>query len=117
DLLDTYDRQLSLHGAVLITGRLKVAACLPDWIGGYYARLCESAEPVATEYQPACEPAQLEALLRHYRSRDIQVKRTTTGPHTEDWRFMLDGLPLKTHGSQGQKKSFLIALKLAQARW
>lgn len=117
DLLDTYDSQLSQHGAELIRGRLQVAARLPEWLRGYYEQLSGSAEQVHAEYQPACEPDQLLELFRHYRSRDIQFKRTTSGPHTEDWRFTLNGLPLKTHGSQGQKKSFLISLKLAQARW
>src|SRR5690606_21106895 len=106
DLLDTYDAQLSRHGAELIRGRMQAAARLPEWLSGYYAQLSGSPEQVQAAYQPACEPDGLHALFRHYRQRDIQFKRTTSGPHTEDWRFMLNGQPLKTHGSQGQKKSF-----------
>jgi len=47
-------------------------------------------------------------------SKDIALERTTTGPHKDDIDFLLNGYSLKKHGSQGQIKSYLLALKLAQ---
>ncbi|MEJ0034358.1 MAG: hypothetical protein WDO15_30275 [Bacteroidota bacterium] len=47
-------------------------------------------------------------------NRDIILQRTTMGIHRDDFIFTLDGFELKRHGSQGQQKSFLIGLKLAE---
>ena len=46
--------------------------------------------------------------------RDLMLQRTTQGTHRDDFRFEIGGYPVKKYGSQGQQKSFVIALKLAQ---
>jgi DNA replication and repair protein RecF len=69
------------------------------------------------QYKRCTEPQKLLALLQHSRQRDMEYKRTLTGPHTEDWLFRIGDNPLKAHASQGQKKSFLISLKLAHIKW
>jgi DNA replication and repair protein RecF len=48
------------------------------------------------------------------RHRDVAAQRTTRGPHKDDYVFEIKGTALRKFGSQGQQKSFLIALKLAQ---
>jgi len=54
------------------------------------------------------------ALLKKTMERDRVLERTTTGIHKDDLQFNIHGMPMKKFGSQGQQKSFLIALKLAQ---
>jgi DNA replication and repair protein RecF len=117
DLLDIYDRQLALHGAALIKEREKIALLLPEWVGTYYARLSGGREITGLQYKKSASPEDLAQLFSGSRKKDIDFKRTLNGPHTEDWHFTLDGHPLKTHASQGQKKSFLIGLKLAHIKW
>ena len=56
----------------------------------------------------------MAALLRGNWDRDRSAQYTTAGVHKDDLVFLLDGQPLKRFGSQGQQKTFLIALKLAQ---
>jgi DNA replication and repair protein RecF len=46
--------------------------------------------------------------------RDLALQRSNVGPHRDDFVFLMDGLPVKSYASQGQQKSFVIALKLAQ---
>jgi DNA replication and repair protein RecF len=117
DLLDVYDEQLARHGAYLIREREQLSATLPGHVQNYYARLSEGADKVGLQYKRCATPEQLLSLLQRSRQRDIEYRRTLTGPHTEDWLFTIEGNALKSHASQGQKKSFLIGLKLAQIRW
>jgi len=117
DLLDIYDGQLAQYGAYLITERLRLSQQLPDWVQSYYAALCNDAETVETQYRTATAPDKLKAALAQSRRKDLEYKRTLTGPHTDDWIFLIGGNPMKAHASQGQKKSFLISLKLAHIRW
>jgi DNA replication and repair protein RecF len=52
--------------------------------------------------------------LRVNERKDLTLQRTTVGPHKDDFVFLMDGLPVKNYGSQGQQKSYVISLKLAQ---
>lgn len=117
ELLDIYDEQLALYGAVLVREREWLSAQIPQQVQDYYARLSGGAEAVGLHYRRSAAPEQLPALLRHGRRRDLEYRRTLQGPHTEDWLFTIGENPLKAHASQGQKKSFLISLKLAQIYW
>jgi DNA replication and repair protein RecF len=117
DLLDIYDEQLAGHGAYLIQEREKLSLKIPELVQGYYAILSGDAEQVGMQYKRCAEPQKLFALLQHSRQRDMEYKRTLNGPHTEDWLFRIGDNPLKAHASQGQKKSFLISLKLAHIKW
>jgi len=114
NLLDIYDQQLALHGAFLIQERAKLSETLPAVVEHYYALLSGNKEPVAIQYRQTAEPANLLKALHQSRQRDIEYRRTLVGPHTEDWIFSINNHQLKSHASQGQKKSFLISLKLTQ---
>ena len=117
DLLDIYDEQLVQYGAYLIQERKKLAIQLPEWVQDYYATLSSEAEIVGVQYRNSAEPESLKAILEKSRRRDLEYKRTLVGPHTDDWIFLIGENPMKAHGSQGQKKSFLISLKLAHIKW
>jgi DNA replication and repair protein RecF len=112
DLLDVYDEHLSRHGAYLIREREKLSLKIPELVQEYYAVLSDDAEQVGMQYKRCAEPQMLFSLLQHSRQRDMEYKRTLNGPHTEDWLFKIGDNPLKAHASQGQKKSFLISLKM-----
>ena len=56
----------------------------------------------------------MEDLLRHSFSKDVQLERTTSGIHKDDLDMTVHGHSLKKFGSQGQQKTFVLALKLAQ---
>jgi DNA replication and repair protein RecF len=71
-------------------------------------------EDVGIEYTSQLSEAGMEELIGRHRAADLSAGRTTTGPHRDDLQFSIYGRPLKKTGSQGQQKSFLAALKLAQ---
>jgi len=69
---------------------------------------------VSVQYQSSLEQGGLLEQLLQNRGRDRALQYTTVGIHKDDLQFELEGHPIKKFGSQGQQKSFLIALKLAQ---
>lgn len=118
ELLDIYDQQLALSGAYLLQKRLEISAHIPLSVSEAYEAIAQQKEAIDVIYNPCVQdPAQLLSLFRYQRARDIEAKRSTLGPHTEDWQLLLNELPYKTHASQGQKKSLLISMKLAQLEW
>lgn len=118
DLLEVYDTQLAGHGSYLIGKRQELSTELPGLVCRFYEDIALQSEQIGIEYKPSiANAAQLKELLVYNRSRDIEARRTTAGPHTEDWQILLNGNTCKTHASQGQKKSLLISMKLAQLEW
>ena len=81
----------------------------------YYLYLSDDAEKVSLVYESPLMKTDFESLLRESLEKDRILERTTQGTHKDDLLFTIhDDMPLKKFGSQGQQKSFLIALKLAQ---
>ena len=80
----------------------------------HYQYLTDDAELVELVYDSQLLKEDFAALLKKTVERDRVLERTTTGIHKDDLAFSIHGLPMKKFGSQGQQKSFLIALKLAQ---
>ncbi len=83
----------------------------------YYAFLSNEAEVPELVYESEFNHADFRTLLIANRDKDRILQRTSSGVHKDDFVFNLNGYPLKKYGSQGQTKSFVIALKLAQYRY
>ena len=78
----------------------------------YYSHISGDREEVSIEYK-TYEGSLSDLLLRN-RDKDLAVGYTTTGIHKDDLLFCLSQNPIKNFGSQGQQKTYLLALKLAQ---
>ena len=113
-LLEAYDEPLLRHGQTIYARRCALIDRFRPLFLDHYAHLCAQREVVNLHYRTAWEEAGFPARYRAAVNRDLQLQRTTLGTHGDDYRFTLGDHPLKTHGSQGQQKSFVIALKLAQ---
>lgn len=110
--MDAFDARLSPLGDYLWEKR---STFLQDWLPVFteqYHYFVDSDEQPAITYR--LQEESLSAQLADKRQADLQAQRTTCGPHTDDLEFSINGFPLKKAGSQGQQKSFLVALKLAQ---
>ena len=84
----------------------------------YYSSLSPEEEKVSIRYRNSLGTFEnYEKALEETFSRDIALGYTTVGVHRDDIHLDLGGYPVKRIGSQGQKKSFLVALKLAQYSW
>lgn len=113
-LLDVFDLQLVMHGIpVYETRRAFLRTFIPK-VQQLYDYIAGTHEIVNIQYQCTLQEEDYATQLSNARYRDMQLQRTTTGIHRDDLLFLLDDHLMKTSASQGQRKSFLFALKLAQ---
>ena len=113
-MLSIYDRQLAEHGRLIHAQRGEYVARLRPFVEECYRRLSGDSEQVELTYRSELNDRPFEELLLASRARDLANEFTTSGIHRDDLVLRIGGYPLRKYGSQGQQKSFLIALKLAQ---
>ncbi|MBR7115688.1 MAG: DNA replication and repair protein RecF, partial [Alistipes sp.] len=115
-MLQIYDMQLSEHGTRVYEARQQIVERLRPLVEEYYRTLSDDREQVEISSRSELEQMPLTDILLRSRERDIVNQFTTSGVHRDDLIFRIGGYPLRKYGSQGQQKSFLIALKLAEYR-
>jgi DNA replication and repair protein RecF len=112
--LQALDDQLAPVGESLAALRAEFLTHFIPVFQRHYAQLADGREQVILEYKSQLTGQNFRHLLLANERRDVLLQRSTTGPHRDDFVFLMDGLPVKSYASQGQQKSFAIALKLAQ---
>ena len=113
-MLQIYDMQLCEHGKAIHARRQEFAERLQPVVAGYYRILSGDREQVELHYKSELNERPFEEVLLAARQKDLVNEFTTAGIHRDDLTLRIGGYPLRKYGSQGQQKSFLIALKLAQ---
>jgi DNA replication and repair protein RecF len=113
-LFEIIDAQLVASGNKIFEKRKQFILDFIPLFNQHYAFLSNSSEQVNLEYLSQLNDSLFESLLGQSVEKDKILERTTTGIHKDDLIFSIRDMPLKKFGSQGQQKSFLIALKLAQ---
>jgi DNA replication and repair protein RecF len=113
-LLEIFDEQLTASGEKIFEKRKAFMEAFTPVFNNHYKFLTGEAENVELVYESQLLQASLETLLKKNTEKDKVLERTTCGVHKDDLLFYIHGMPIKKFGSQGQQKSFLIALKLAQ---
>lgn len=112
--LSIYDEQLIERGNLIYDKRKDFVAHLKPILMEYYASISGGAEQIDMVYESALELKSLESILLENQAKDRVLQYTSQGIHRDDLKLTLLDYPLKKAGSQGQQKTFLIALKLAQ---
>ncbi|TAE79166.1 MAG: DNA replication and repair protein RecF [Bacteroidetes bacterium] len=113
-LLDTYNKQLTDYGNKVHQKRLAFLQQFIPVFTQYYEKISTSQEQVSIAYESDLANNDLRTLLNQYLSSDIAAQRTNKGIHKDELDFKINNFAVKKFGSQGQQKSFIIALKLAQ---
>jgi DNA replication and repair protein RecF len=113
-LLDSYDEKLAHHGTVIHQKRKAALSELEAIFAHYHPIICLDYERTSFVYDSAQHEAPLSELLQKNIAKEVMMERTLYGPHRDDISFYIHDNKLKRFGSQGQQKSFLIALKLTQ---
>lgn len=114
DTLEVYNAQLTDYGTKIFKKR---DAFLKEFIPIFKSRyqvISQDNETVNLVYQSDLFENQLDTLLKNTINKDKALQYTNVGIHKDDLHFNIEEHPIKKFGSQGQQKSFLIALKLAQ---
>jgi DNA replication and repair protein RecF len=112
--LEVWDKQLCDPGQRLYENR---AGFLKEFIPifqDYFDFISGGKEKVSISYDSRLFDSNLKELLEVTVEKDRIAKYTTVGIHKDDLFFEIDGFPVKKYGSQGQQKSYVIAIKLAQ---
>jgi DNA replication and repair protein RecF len=114
DTLSIYNEQLNTLGDFIFEKRKKFLIDFIPIFNNYHREITNSAESVQLIYQSSLFEKDTLTLLEENISKDRALHYTSVGVHKDDLSFEIDNYPIKKFGSQGQQKSFLIALKLAQ---
>lgn len=114
DTLHIYNEQLNILGQQIFEKRKLFLEQFVPIFNSHYQNISDAAETVQIVYESHLFDANLATLLEQNINRDRALHYTSVGIHKDDLSFQIDSYPIKKFGSQGQQKSFLIALKLAQ---
>lgn len=114
ETLSIYDEQLEALGQPIFERRKEFLNGFVPIFNSYHHSITDSAENVELVYQSHLSEKTTSELLKEHLQKDRALQYTSAGIHKDDLSFEIDGHPIKKFGSQGQQKSFLIALKLAQ---
>jgi len=114
ELLDVIDEAMAELGEKIASARRDMLKRLAPMVEEYYAAICSSRESVELSYRSELNESPMVEVLRRNREKDFVMGHTTAGVHRDDVVMTIGGYPLRKYGSQGQQKSFLLALKLAQ---
>ena len=113
-LLAAFDARMAPLAASIFESRSNFVKTLLPVVQRYYEAISGGRESVSIAYHSDLSTRTWEELSEGRRERDIALRYTTGGIHRDDFLFTLDGFPIRRCGSQGQQKSFLVALKFAQ---
>lgn len=113
-LLDIWEEQMAVEGERIFAARQSFVSEFVDVFQHYHNTIASSRERVGLNYSSHCQRGPLLDVIRRDRAKDRVVGYSLHGVHRDDLEFTIEGHPLKKEGSQGQNKTFAIALKLAQ---
>lgn len=126
DTLDIWEEKLSRYGGAIAAQRISYAKALNQSASQVYAGISEGREQLAVGYQsgfwqpgepedPSALASQLQQALLKSRRDDLFAGHTGCGPHRDDLQLLIDSRSARSFGSQGQQRSCVLALKLAEA--
>ena len=113
DALEIWNEQLTNSGVRIHASRQRFIKDLIPIFRYYYNFIAGEKESVDIRYESHLNDGDFKSLLAESTDRDRILQYTSVGPHKDDLVFIINGFPVKRYASQGQQKSFLIALKLA----
>jgi DNA replication and repair protein RecF len=114
EVLSIWDDQLVKFGKVIYTERDTLINELVPVFRKYYSLISTEKEKVELRYRSHLADVDFSEALIHSLNKDRLLEYTTVGIHKDDLQLDMDGYPVKVLGSQGQQKSYLVALKLSK---
>lgn len=119
-MLDVWDVSAAKLGAAILDLRLRYVKRLKEEASRLYEGISAGKETLTMEYQCTdCDRADEEGLLKamfRARAQDVRAGVSSVGPHRDDLLLTVNGLSAREYGSQGQQRSCVLALKLAEAK-
>jgi DNA replication and repair protein RecF len=113
-LLDIWEEEMARHGTLIYQKRSAFVEELVPVFQDIYDHISGNSEQVSLKYVSHGQRGDLLDVIRRDRFKDRAVGYSLHGVHRDDLEMLLDGYQMKREGSQGQNKTFVLALKLAQ---
>lgn len=110
--LDVWDEKFSESGSALGDARADLVARLAPWVRDEYSRLARADTELEMVYEPEWRGIGLSRALAEARAEDVRRAVTTVGPHRDDVVVMLNGMPARSHASQGETRTLALAVRL-----
>ena len=114
ELMALLEEEMARVGTYIYEERKRYVELFIPTFQSFYSLISQEKEQVSLTYSSHGERGDLLEVIRRDRAKDRAVGYSLHGTHRDDLQMMLGGFPIKREGSQGQNKTFLIALKLAQ---
>lgn len=114
DLMELWEEAMAQEGEYIYARRQEYINEFIPIFQGFYSRISQDKERVGLQYVSHCQRGPLLEVIQRDRAKDRIMGYSLHGVHKDDLEMTLSGFPVKKEGSQGQNKTFLIALKLAQ---
>lgn len=122
-MLYVWNQNLAKTGAKIIYQRLKYTEALSPYLKEIFSGLSSGTEEIELKYSSSQDyetdidniEKKLLSALENSKMHDILNKTTTAGPHRDDIEVLINGNSARTYGSQGQQRSCVLAIKLAEA--
>lgn len=114
EMLDVLNAQMIDSAEYIYASRKAFTQAMRELVEDYYEKISGARESAALRYESHLHERSFEEILKLSIDADMRAGHTTRGIHKDDLLWEMNGERLKVFGSQGQQKSFLIALKLAQ---
>jgi DNA replication and repair protein RecF len=113
--LEIFDKKIIDISPIIHQKRKNFITNLVPLFNTYYKKISGNNEEVGLKYNSELNSKKIEDILENNQTKDRILNRTTGGIHKDDLLFTINDYPLKKHGSQGQQKTYLTALKFAQS--
>ena len=114
ETLNIWDSQLVSYGSKIIEKREAFAKQLCEIIGDIHKKLSGGKEELIVNYEPDVKVDDFELKMKENQEKDIRFKLTSTGPHRDDFSFLVNGIDIRKYGSQGQQRTAALSLKLSE---
>ena len=114
ETLNIWDMQLVSFGSKIIERRELFAKQLCEIIEEIHSRLSGGKEKIEVKYEPDVSIEDFEVRMKENQEKDIRSKLTSTGPHRDDFSFIVNGIDIRKYGSQGQQRTVALSLKLSE---
>ena len=114
-VLETFNESLIRYGGDVMARRAEYLRQLAPVAAANYRDISRGAEVLEICYQPCCPLGSLADKLEAMKNAELRAGFCLAGPHREDIEILIDGQPGRIYGSQGQQRSAVLSMKLAEA--
>ncbi|MDO4802630.1 MAG: DNA replication and repair protein RecF [Prevotellaceae bacterium] len=113
NVLEVFEEEMAAQGEIIFNKRNEFITSIASSFQKYYSLISADKEKVSLKYISHCQRGRLLNVIQLDRQKDLAVGYSLHGIHRDDLEMNIDGYPMRKEGSQGQNKSFVLALKLA----